>query len=200
MTARGLNRKTLPDPNEYGRKGDLSLGEDLRKWFLQCIADKHFNGILPPNALVYMGKAEETATAWAADQDWFVSSLGRIVLLIQSPFGSQETAGRLYRDLLQFEAKLRRYVQTQMAANAKSRQSLEMGLEEYRLAEAINRKRAQPLSLRSLAAAVARQVRRRPEAVRARLASIYKKAALLKNQVGPSAVPVGPPNRRKPKV
>lgn len=162
-----------PDVSDYGPKGNLSLGEDLRKWFQQCVADTYFDGTLPGNSFLWMGKDTELADAWAADKDLFVSGLGKIAQLNLSPFGGQDLSGQLYRLLREQGKEIRRYARAQLAATYRSRKSLEMAIEEAKYATPIFERSKKRMSMSSLATIVARHFRRRPESVRKRLTQVF---------------------------
>jgi hypothetical protein len=116
MTARGLNRSTLPDPRHFGPKADFDLGEALENWFTDCVAGAFFGGKLLPNALFYLGRHAELAAEWEASDDHFIRMMGIIAGVFPASSVTQSrVAGRLYRNLVQSEketTRLRRMIET----------------------------------------------------------------------------------------
>jgi hypothetical protein len=179
MTARSSNRATnlVPDPADYGRKGNLSLGSDLLKWFRRRVEELYFAGKPPPNALFYYHLWKITADDWANSGEKALADLGNAVSLVLGPSPNFEAAGLAYRKLYSKEAQRLGAIVGQLG---RSKHSVKMAVEEFSAAEKIQAQRKRmgqkPLSIRALGDKITIQFSNRDaESIRKRLSKTYKK-------------------------
>src|SRR5688572_19573099 len=160
MTPTAQSAGALPDPRDYGRKGDLSLGTDLLAW-LHTRCERVLSQGGRKSNFLRLGLPHVTAETYAASDQIVVARLGRALLVALE--GKPLEAGQLYRALWLAERRRTQQFRAAIAKAARASHDIER---EFAVAIEILEHRERWISKSSLAALVAKRVGRPVSTVR----------------------------------
>ncbi len=161
-----MNRKAtvsdpMPDPSDYGPRGNLSLGADLLEWMDRQVDRETFGGRRPCNALLRIGPRRRFAESLASDSNASQAAIGQALLIGLA--GDVAGAGREYREACRIRKVALRAVKARLAAATRARKACSRTKEVLEAAIEILREQQQCSPQRPVPsdAELARRVRKR---------------------------------------